>query len=163
MSVYYSSYIRRCNCSCSCGMGNELSQHISHAQKTGVLQLKNFKLLKVRLWTKNLKIFIANASFSYSPKAPEEILQVSKTLRTLDLSSNRITSISLSIYQSLVNLKTLNLDNNRLGVCTQSLKDQYNLLTVCLLQSQYRTRYAIWSSLKTWIWTRTYSKTCRKQ
>lgn len=73
-------------------MGNELSQHISHAQKTGVLQLKNFKLLK----------------------APEEILQVSKTLRTLDLSSNRITSISLSIYQSLVNLKTLNLDNNRL-------------------------------------------------
>ena len=28
-------------------MGNEMSQHIEHAQKTGVLQLRNFKLTKV--------------------------------------------------------------------------------------------------------------------
>lgn len=30
-------------------MGNELSQHVEQAQKTGVLQLRNFKLTKVRL------------------------------------------------------------------------------------------------------------------
>ncbi len=28
-------------------MGNELSKHIEHAQKSGVLQLRNFKLNKV--------------------------------------------------------------------------------------------------------------------
>jgi hypothetical protein len=30
-------------------MGNELSQHIDQSQKTGVLQLRNFKLTKVML------------------------------------------------------------------------------------------------------------------
>jgi hypothetical protein len=30
-------------------MGNELSQHVDQAQKTGILQLRNFKLDKVSL------------------------------------------------------------------------------------------------------------------
>lgn len=42
-------------------MGNELSRHIDQAQKTGILQLRNFKLTKVLSinWKKrSLKFFL---------------------------------------------------------------------------------------------------------
>lgn len=83
-------------------MGNEQSQHIEHAHKTGILQLKNFKLQKV----------------------PDELLPVAKKLRTLDLSTNRLKEIPAQLFKELVLLKTLNLNNNKLDV----LPNEFGLL-----------------------------------
>lgn len=73
-------------------MGNEMSQHIDNSQKTGILQLRNFKLNKI----------------------PPEILPIAKCLRNLDLSNNRITEIPTGLFAKMQTLKTLNLASNKL-------------------------------------------------
>lgn len=47
---------------------------------------------------------------------PNEILDVAKNLRTLDLSTNRIVQIPSNLFQSLVIVKTINLENNKIGI-----------------------------------------------
>ena len=74
-------------------MGNESSQHIENAQKTGVLQMRNFKLLKV----------------------PNEIEQIGQFLRNLDLSNNKIQILPQTLFLKMNTLKNLNLSNNRIG------------------------------------------------
>jgi Leucine-rich repeat (LRR) protein len=83
-------------------MGNELSQHVEHAQKTGILQLRNFKLVKV----------------------PNEILPITHLLRNLDLSSNRLEQLPPELFKKMQLLKNLNLSANRL----QSLPNEISLL-----------------------------------
>ena len=74
-------------------MGNELSQHIDNSQKTGVLQLRSFKLAKV----------------------PVEVEQVGQFLRNLDLSNNRIQILPATLFLKMNSLKTLNLSANKIG------------------------------------------------
>jgi len=74
-------------------MGNELSQHIDNSQKTGILQLRNFKLNKI----------------------PPEVLPIAQFLRNLDLSNNRIQEIPTGFFAKLQILKLLNLANNKIG------------------------------------------------
>ena len=46
---------------------------------------------------------------------PPEINSIARSLRTLDLSSNKIDEIPANLFSSLINLKTLNLDCNKIG------------------------------------------------
>ncbi|RNA35469.1 leucine-rich repeat-containing 57 isoform X2 [Brachionus plicatilis] len=96
-------------------MGNELSRHIEQAKKTGVLQLRDFKLTKV----------------------PPELFQIAKSIRNLDLSHNRLTIITSNLFTNMENLKTLNISNNKIesisgeiGRCVklESLDMSHNLL-----------------------------------
>lgn len=74
-------------------MGNELSQHVDQAKKTGILQLRSFKLTKL----------------------PPEIFPVMQFVRNLDLSGNKLALIPDELFTNAKNLKTLNLSGNRLG------------------------------------------------
>jgi len=73
-------------------MGNEQSQHYENSQKTGILQMRNFKLKQI----------------------PPEIMPIANSLRNLDLSNNRIQEIPTGLFAKMQILKTLNLANNKL-------------------------------------------------
>ena len=74
-------------------MGNELGQHLDQSKKTGVLTLRNFKLVKV----------------------PPEVYAITQFLRNIDLSINKLASIPPELFINTKSLKTLNLSQNRLG------------------------------------------------
>jgi Leucine-rich repeat (LRR) protein len=74
-------------------MGNELSQHLDNSKKTGILQLRSFKLIKI----------------------PPEIFPITQFLRNLDLSNNRITVLPPELFTNTKILKTLNLSSNKIG------------------------------------------------
>lgn len=94
-------------------MGNELSQHIDNSQKTGILQLRNFKLNKI----------------------PPEILQIAQYLRNLDLSNNRILNIPTGLFAKLQILKTLNLANNKLEFLPNEISAMIKLETLNLSEN----------------------------
>lgn len=94
-------------------MGNELSQHIDNSQKTGILQLRNFKLNKI----------------------PPEIMPVAKFLRNLDLSNNRIHEIPTGLFAKLQILKTLNLANNKLDFLPNEISAMIKLETLNLCEN----------------------------
>lgn len=102
-------------------MGNELSQHIDQAQKSGILQLRNFKLTKVTdsscnsTHTKHSvreNVFMIYIKYL---KIPPEIATVAQFLRNLDLSNNKIPQLPANFFTNMKLLKTLNLSSNRLG------------------------------------------------
>ncbi|CAF1040330.1 unnamed protein product [Brachionus calyciflorus] len=99
-------------------MGNQISEHVDQAQKTGILQLRGFKLYKI----------------------PPEVFTVTQFLRNLDLSNNRLNIITSNLFINAKILKNLNLSNNRIesisteiGYCLklESLDLSHNILT-CL-------------------------------
>ena len=75
-------------------MGNELSQHLEQSKKTGILQLRNFKLAKV----------------------PPEVFPITQFLRNLDLSTNKLISLPPELFINTKSLKNLNLSQNKLGI-----------------------------------------------
>lgn len=80
-------------------MGNSgLKQHYDTASKTGVLQISDHKLKEI----------------------PPEVFDLSDRLRNLDLSKNKLTSLSDSIGK-LKLLKQLNLDSNKIEVLPNCL------------------------------------------
>nr|CAB3263526.1 leucine-rich repeat-containing protein 57-like [Phallusia mammillata] len=79
-------------------MGNSIKAHIEHAEKTGVCQLSSM----------NLSEF------------PSQVLKLSKSLRTLDLSDNKIQGIPEAIG-NFTSLKTLTLNHNRLSILCSSI------------------------------------------
>nr|XP_026691815.1 leucine-rich repeat-containing protein 57-like [Ciona intestinalis] len=96
-------------------MGNAVNTHIQHAEKTGVCQLSSL----------NIEEF------------PSALLKLSKSLRTLDLSRNKVKALPDAIGNFSV-LKSLNISHNRLpmlcdGICKllklESLIASYNMLT----------------------------------
>jgi len=91
-------------------MGNELGQHVNQSQKTGVLQLRNFKLTKV----------------------PDEVQQVAQYLRTLDLSTNRLRAVEASLFRSLVQLKVLQLNENKLELLPNEIECLIKLETLSM-------------------------------
>jgi Leucine-rich repeat (LRR) protein len=74
-------------------MGNELSQHLDQSKKTGILNLRSFKLNKI----------------------PPEVFQITQFLRNIDLSNNKIVILPSEFFINTKNLKTLNLSNNKIG------------------------------------------------
>lgn len=98
-------------------MGNELGQHIDQSQKTGVLQLRNFKLTKV----------------------PPELFNIAQFLRNLDLSSNRIQQLPGSLFTQMQLLKTLNLSNNKLEFLPNEIARLTKLETLNLSENQLRS------------------------
>jgi Leucine-rich repeat (LRR) protein len=74
-------------------MGNELPKHIEPAKKTGILQLRNFKLDKV----------------------PPEVIAIAPFLRNLDLSNNKLVNLPSDMFKSFKILKTLNISHNQIG------------------------------------------------
>ncbi|CAB3237093.1 unnamed protein product [Arctia plantaginis] len=86
-------------------MGNSgLKQHYDTASKTGVLQLAEYKLKEI----------------------PIEALQLSDTLRSLDLSKNRLTSLPNDICKFKL-LKQLKLDANKIESLPNSMSDMRKL------------------------------------
>lgn len=72
-------------------MGNSIKPHIEHAQKTGVCNLSKQNLAEL----------------------PEGLQTLSKNLRTLDVSENKLTVLPTYVG-SFAQLKSLNINNNRL-------------------------------------------------
>lgn len=97
-------------------MGNELSQHIDNSQKTGILQLRNFKLTKI----------------------PPEVLPIAKFLRNLDLSNNRLQEIPSGLFTKMIILKTLNLANNKLESLPSEISALIKLETLNLSENLLR-------------------------
>lgn len=111
-------------------MGNSLKPQIENAQKTGVCNLK----------AKGLR------------ELPPEISRLPKTLRTLELSDNRLLEIPPVIGQ-FSNLKTLSLNNNKLTHLPHELNNLVKLDTLLLsinsLQSFHLTSGNLFKNLKT--------------
>ncbi|EDO34345.1 predicted protein [Nematostella vectensis] len=79
-------------------MGNSISPHIENAQKTGVCSLKNRGLVEI----------------------PQPLLRLGATLRTLDLSDNKL-KVLPSAIGNLTGLKNMTLSSNRLETLPSDL------------------------------------------
>lgn len=90
-------------------MGNSIKPHLENAEKTGVCQLVD---MSVKEW-------------------PPELRKLSKNLRTLDLSKNRLTTIPGEIGLFTM-LKSLTLTNNRLFAISEEIGKLKKLETLIL-------------------------------
>ncbi|CAM1320298.1 LRRC57 (predicted) [Pycnogonum litorale] len=106
-------------------MGNTLKPHIENAEKTGAFQYCNKSL----------------AEF------PSDLQKLSKHLRTLDLSSNKISSIPRYI-SSFTSLKCLTLNNNRIAVVPEELGSLKKLETLSLNSNSITSLPKSFDSLK---------------
>lgn len=94
-------------------MGNEMGKHVENSQKTGILQLRDFKLSSI----------------------PPEILPVAKFLRNLDLSNNKLKEIPTGLFAKLQILKTLNFSSNRLESLPNEISAMIRLETLNLSEN----------------------------
>lgn len=92
-------------------MGNATSikHHVETAEKTGVLQLSKSNLREI----------------------PKDLLEISKPLRTLDLSFNRLRQMDDN-FNSFENLKILKLGNNRIKFISQTVDKLVKLETLLI-------------------------------
>lgn len=91
------------------GNASSLKHHIETAEKTGVIQLSKSNLREI----------------------PRDLIQISQSLRTLDLSFNRLQLIGDNI-ESYKNLKILKLSNNRLRMIANAIGRLEKLETLAL-------------------------------
>nr|CAH0102086.1 unnamed protein product [Daphnia galeata] len=107
-------------------MGNSgLKQHLENSSKTGVFQLKDANLSEL----------------------PPELLQIAQTLRTLDLSGNKIEQLPSKI-SSFNMLKHLTLNKNRLGIIPSELGQLTKLETLILSSNRLTSIPATLSKLR---------------
>lgn len=91
------------------GHAGSVSQHVERARKTGVCSLRDHKLSRF----------------------PEQLLSVRTTLRTLDLSTNRLTAVPPNIAE-FGNLRSLNLSHNKIADLPDSIGELKKLETLNL-------------------------------
>ena len=94
-------------------MGNaesSVERHVEQARKTGVCSLKDTKLSQVRQ-TRYVAVHVISRD---STQVPQAVLDLKGTLRTLDVSVNRLTSLPPSLADFSL-LRTLNISHNRLS------------------------------------------------
>ena len=117
-------------------MGNELSQHVEQSKKTGVLQLRNFKLTQVNFilikWPNMFKKFTLQIKKN---KVPNEILPITQFLRNLDLSNNKIKQLPNQLFIKTQLLKTLNLSNNKIELLPNEISLLAKLETLNLSEN----------------------------
>ena len=93
-------------------MGNaesSVERHVEQARKTGVCSLKDTKLSQVRQTR-----YGSVCGSRDSTQVPQAVLDLKGTLRTLDVSVNRLTSLPPSLADFSL-LRTLNISHNRLS------------------------------------------------
>ncbi|XP_071963057.1 leucine-rich repeat-containing protein 57-like [Antedon mediterranea] len=90
-------------------MGNSINPHLERAEKSGVCQLNDMGISQF----------------------PPQLLKLTKNLRTLDISKNKLTLIPPSIG-SFLQLKSLTINHNRLGTIPNEIEDLKKLETLSL-------------------------------
>lgn len=115
------------NSSSSSGSGGSVSDHISHASKTGVCALQSKGLTQVREW----QDLMINLFFLY--QLPDRIQSLCPTLRTLDVSDNKLTSVPPWIGNFRI-LKSLNISRNNLSKLHVQRRHQLSMCTLLLLK-----------------------------
>lgn len=91
------------------GNASSIKHHVETAEKTGVIQLSKSNLRDI----------------------PKDLLQISKLLRTLDLSFNRLQQMGDN-FNSFENLKILKLGNNKIKFISPSINKLVKLETLQL-------------------------------
>lgn len=114
------------NSSSSSGSGGSVSDHISHASKTGVCALQSRGLTQVR----ERRDLVINP-FLY--QLPDRIQSLCPTLRTLDASDNKLTSVPPWIGNFRI-LKSLNISRNNLSKLHMQRRHQLSMCTLLLLK-----------------------------
>jgi len=106
-------------------MGNSIKPHLEHAQKTGVCNLSKQNLTEM----------------------PEGLQPLSKTLRMLDFSENKLVSLPEYIGE-FAQLKSLNLNQNRLASLPQQIGNLGRLETLMLENNRLSSLPSLVAGLK---------------
>ena len=132
-----------------------MNLHIDNATRTGACSLDNMMLMEVKRgseWcvSERATWFVRQLKEDLPCFAqfPKELERISKVLRNLDLSSNKLPELPpvISLFSML---KSLNCDDNRIGEYINTFMYLYPWLFVhgrtsslfCFCQNKYRTSY----------------------